>query len=76
MDQPESSLEMARRYIAEGEANCAELTKMLEGMEAQNPSPAMQAVERLLKVMDHGVALMREHLQREEELLKKGSANA
>lgn len=74
MDQPESSLETARRYVAQGEANCTELTKMLEGMEAQNPSPATQAVERLLTVMDRAVAMMREHVQQEEELLKKGSA--
>jgi hypothetical protein len=40
MEQPETPLEMARRYVAEGEKRCTQLTDLLETMEAQNPPQA------------------------------------
>ena len=76
MDQPETPLEMARRYIAEGEERCTQLTHRLEQMEAHDPPQATEEVERLLAVLDRGLSLMREHLRQEVLLQKKGGAAA
>ena len=76
MDQPETPLEMVRRYIAEGEERCIQLTHLLEQMEAHDPPQETAEVERLLAVMDRGLSLMREHLQREVALQKKSGPAA
>ncbi|MFC7478474.1 hypothetical protein ACFQS7_29410 [Dankookia sp. GCM10030260] len=76
MAQPETPLEMVQRYIAEGEERCTQLTHLLEQMEAHDPPQAMEEVERLLAVMDRGLSLMREHLQQEVALQKKGGPAA
>jgi nitrogen-specific signal transduction histidine kinase len=76
LDQPETPLEMVRRYIAEGEERCTQLTHRLEQMEAHDPPQATSEVERLLAVLDRGVSFMREHLQQELALQKSGRAGA
>src|SRR3954451_18351444 len=52
MVEPETPLEMARRYVAEGEERCTQLIALLEAMEAQNPPQATEPVQRLLAVLD------------------------
>jgi hypothetical protein len=76
MDQPETPLDMVRRYIAEGEEWCAQLTQRLEQMEAHDPTQATEEVERLLAVLDRALSLLREHLQQELALQKSGRVAA
>ena len=76
MDQPEAPIAIVRRYIAEGEERCTQLTHLLEQMEAHDPPQSTEQVERLLAVMDRGLALMREHLQQEAALQKKSGPAA
>jgi nitrogen-specific signal transduction histidine kinase len=76
MDQPETLLDMVRRYIAEGEERCTQLTHRLEQMEAHDPPQATEEVERLLAVLDRALSLLREHLQQELALQKSGRAAA
>ena len=68
MEQAETPLDMARRYVAEGEERCTRLTHLLETMEAQNPPQATEPVQRLLAVLDRTLIIMREHVRQEEEL--------
>ncbi len=65
MDQPETPMEMVRRYIAEGEERCTRLTQILEQMEAYDPPQETAEIERLLAVPDRGLSFMREHLRQE-----------
>ncbi len=74
MEQPETPPEMARRFIAEGEERCSQLTKFLEEKEAHSPPRTLEAAERLLAMLDSTLATMREHLKQEEELLRQGGA--
>jgi hypothetical protein len=76
LHQPEPPLEMVRRYIAEGEERCTQLTHRLEQMEAHDSHQATAEVERLLALLDRGLSLMREHLQQELALQKSGRAAA
>jgi hypothetical protein len=76
MDQPETLLDMVRRYIAEGEERCTQLTHRLEQMEAHDPPQATEEVERLLAVLDRALSHLREHLQQELALQKSGRAAA
>jgi len=76
MDQPETPLDMVRRYIAEGEERCTQLTHLLEQTEAHDPLQAREAIERLLAVLDRSLSLMRAHLQQEVALQKSGRGGA
>jgi hypothetical protein len=76
MDQPETPQDTVRRYIAEGEERCTQLTHQLEQMEAHDPPQATAEVERLLAVLDRALSLLREHLQQELALQKSGRVAA
>jgi hypothetical protein len=72
MEQLEIPLEVARRHVAEAEARCAHQTKFLEKMEAQgSPQEATQAAGRMLDTLDRVLAILRQHLQQEEELYRQ-----
>jgi multidrug resistance efflux pump len=65
----ETALSDARRRVAEAKAQCEQQAELLEAMEAQGSSPdAIDAAARMLDILDRVLALMRAHLQREEEL--------
>jgi transcription elongation GreA/GreB family factor len=72
VEQPETPRDMARRYIAEGEERCAELTRLLEQAETHDPPHAIEEFERLLAVLDRALSLLREHLKQELAVEKKG----
>jgi hypothetical protein len=74
MEQVETPLDMARRYVAEGEERCTRLTDLLETMEAQNPPQTTEPVQRLLAVLDRTLVIMREHVRHEEELRRQSAA--
>ena len=76
MEQAETPLEMARRYVAEAEERCTRLTDLLETMEAQNPPQAIEPVQRLLAVLDRTLVIMREHVRQEEELRRQSAARS
>jgi hypothetical protein len=76
MVEPETPLEMARRYVAEGEERCTQLIALLEAMEAQNPPQATEPVQRLLAVLDRTLAIMREHVRQEEELRRQSAVRS
>jgi hypothetical protein len=64
-----TALHDARKRVAEAEAQCAQQAELLEAMEAQGSSPdAINAAARMLDILDRVLALMRAHLQREEDL--------
>jgi hypothetical protein len=73
MDQPETPLEIARRYVAEAEVRCVRQAKLLEQMTAHNHPKGAAAAERLLLAMDRTLAVMLEHLQQEERLSHPGA---
>jgi hypothetical protein len=67
-DHPETTLELARRRVAQGEARCTRQREILGEMAADNHPGTAAAAERLLAAMARTLAAMREHLRQEEEL--------
>lgn len=59
----------ARRRVAEAQAQCEQQAELLGALEAQGaPSDAIEAAGRMLDMLDHVLTILRDHLQREEEL--------
>lgn len=73
MDQPETPLDLASQYVADGEARCARLTDMLENMENRSSPEAIQATERLLAVLDQTLVLLRHYVQEEQTHFTSGT---
>jgi hypothetical protein len=74
-DQPETPLEMAERFIAEGEAQCTQVTQLLEAGENHSLSPAKDQADRLLLVLDRSLALLREYLETEKNEQQRPAAD-
>jgi putative protein kinase ArgK-like GTPase of G3E family len=67
LDQPETTLEMAQRHVAEGEARRTQQVEVLREMIADNQPEAAREAQQVLATLEDTLATMHEHLRLEEE---------
>jgi len=72
----ETSLEMARRRVAESEARCTRQVEILRGIVTDNHPHAAEVAKRLLVALENTLDLMRDRLRMEEARATGGGGAA
>ncbi|TDH58729.1 hypothetical protein E2C06_31060 [Dankookia rubra] len=66
MGQPETTLEMARRHVAEGETRCARHAEIVRKLIAGNHLAEAKAAKEVLEALQRVLTTSRDHLRAEE----------
>jgi hypothetical protein len=64
---PESSLDMARRHVAEAETRCTRQRELLRRIDADKHPAAAKIAQQLLTTMETTLSVMLDHLRFEEQ---------